>query len=295
MAGLRAHRKALLADLHATSPSSSIPRQASTVLLGTFLVLLLTGADGYREKTTVPDFSGTWWRDSIRDFYPVPERGPSPLFNTYFEINDQVPVGNYDSPILKPWAAEIIKEAGDIRIAGGLAPDPHTQCSPMGVPYVLQARENVRFLQTPNWIMITYENDDQRRLVHLNARQPTNPAPTRMGHSVGHYEGDTLVIDTVGIARHGFSVIDRFGTPHTEALRVIERYRVGDDRNSLRVEFAVEDPGTFTMPWYGAQIYHKGTTYPFEHVCAQNNREANIGGVVGDRRITIPEATTLDF
>jgi hypothetical protein len=165
----------------------------------------------------------------------------------------------------------------------------------MGVPYVLQARENVRFLQTPTWIMITYENDDQRRLVHLNAKHPTNPTPRWMGHSVGHYEGDILVIDTIGIIRHEFSAIDRFGTPHTEALHVVERYRVDDDRNGMRVEFSVEDQGAFTTPWYGAQIYHRGTAYPSEHVCAQDNREANLAGIVGDHRIVIPEATALDF
>ena len=88
---------------------------------------------------------------------------------------------------------------------------------------------------------------------------------------------------------HEFSAIDRFGTPHTEAMRVVERYRVADDRRTLRVDFTVDDPGTFTMPWHAAVVYNRGTAYPGERPCAENNREGEAG------LVPMPMAIKPDF
>jgi hypothetical protein len=83
-------------------------------------------------------------------------------------------------------------------------------------------------------------------------KHSAHSTPSWFGESIGHYEGDTLVIDTIGIAVHELSAIDRFGTPHTEAMHVIERYRVADNRRTLRVDFTVNDQGTFNMPWHAS-------------------------------------------
>jgi hypothetical protein len=246
-----------------------------------------------QELSRVPDFSGEWARPgNLFDFAPPRDGvGPGPLTN--ISGNRLVPVANDDSPLLKPWAAAIVKEHGDTLLAGRLASDAHSSCRPMGVPYVLQVRGNVRFLQTPDWIVITYEDDNQRRFVQLNAKHSANPAPTWMGESVGHYEGDdTLVIDTIGIAMHGFSVIDRFGTPHTEGLHVIERYRIARDENGekiLQVDLAVDDPNTFNMAWRASSIYEAGGEHE-EDICAENIR-----GFHGPSEIEIPTDLEADF
>ena len=180
-----------------TSRRATKLRPGCVVVVGMILALLPLGSAGVsQELSRVPDFSGEWARPgNLFDFAPPRDGvGPGPLTN--ISGNRLVPVANDDSPLLKPWAAAIVKEHGDTLLAGRLASDAHSSCRPMGVPYVLQVRGNVRFLQTPDWIVITYEDDNQRRFVQLNAKHSANPAPTWMGESVGHYEGDdTLVID----------------------------------------------------------------------------------------------------
>ena len=246
-------------------------RKSAALFAGAFCALILVGAGDAEDKSSVPDFSGPWaLSGNAFDFAAPPSGiGPGPLVNT--SGDRLVPVGNYDSPNLKPWAAEAVKKHGDMLLAGKLAPDAHTACYPMGLPYVLQVRDNVWFLQTRGWITIAYQNGSQRRVVHMNAEHSAHPSPSWFGESVGHYEGDTLVIDTIGIAVHELSAIDRFGTPHTDAMHVIERYRVADGRRTLHVDFTVDDPGTFNMPWHASANYGRGTVYPGEYVCAEND------------------------
>ena len=85
-----------------------------------------------------------------------------------------------------------------------------------------------RLLQQPDKITILYDYDHQVRHVRMNQSHPAHVTPSWYGDSVGHYEGDTLVIDTVGIKVGPFAMVDWYGTPHTEALHVVERYRLLD-------------------------------------------------------------------
>jgi len=138
--------------------------------------------------------------------------------------------------------------------------------------------------------------------VRLNANHPDNLMPSWQGHSVGWYEGDTLVIDTVGIKAAPPSTVDLFGTPHSKELHVVERYRLIDGKAAAeaqrksgaiyrpgfapygrsaidpdtakkgpQVEFTVEDEGVFTTPWSGRVTYRRlmGDYWP-EAVCAEN-------------------------
>lgn len=249
----------------------------------------LPGNGRSEEGPAVPDLAGPWMRTgNAFDFAPPPP-GVAPRALVNVSGNDLVPIGDIDSPILKPWAAAEVKKHNDLLRAGKLAPDAPASCMPMGVPYVLQVRENVWLLQERDTVNIIYQNDYQRREVHLDVPHSYMPPPSWFGESVGHYEADTLVVDTTAIAVHEFSAIDRFGTPHTQAMRVIERYRVADDRRSLRVDFTVNDPGTFNMPWHAAVVYGRGTAYPGERPCAENNREGKTG------LVPMPVATRADF
>src|SRR5271156_237905 len=105
------------------------------------------------------------------------------------------------------------------------APNPINQCRPSGVPFVLY-NLGMELLQQPNSITFLYVFDHEVRHVRLNQTHPAQLTPSWFGDSVGHYEGDTLVIDTVGIKTGPYTMVDQFGTPHTEGLHVIERYRL---------------------------------------------------------------------
>ncbi len=202
-------------------------------------------------------------------------------------------VGDYTNPILQPWAAEVVKKFGEMSLAGVGVPSPRNQCWPGGVPFVFTSGA-IQILQQPDKIAILYNYDHQVRHVRLNQSHPAHVTPTWYGDSVGHYEGDTLVIDTVGIKVGPFAAVDWYGTPHTEALHVVERYRLIDyeaakegwERDAkenwraqpapnyrgkyLQLQFTVDDEGAFTTPWTATMTYGRGRGDWAEAVCAEN-------------------------
>src|SRR6516165_10164532 len=116
-------------------------------------------------------------------------------------------VGDYTNPILKPQAAAIVKQHGDISLAGGGYPTPSNQCWPGGVPYVFWDFL-LEMFQGPDRITMIYRHGNETRHVRLNASHPAQPVPSWYGDAVGHYEGDTLVIDTVGIKIGPYAMVD---------------------------------------------------------------------------------------
>jgi hypothetical protein len=141
-------------------------------------------------------------------------------------------------------------------------------------------------------VVLLYNNNDQIRYVYLNQPHSKSVTPSWFGESVGRYEGDTLVVDTIGLAgKNGKSVMDAFGTPHTDALHVIERYHLINGGNTLRMDIHVEDPGAFTMPFdmYANLKRIKSDPFPAyigigkqytgafeERLCAANNRSHGV-------------------
>src|SRR5205807_3345393 len=101
-------------------------------------------------------------------------------------------------------------------------------------------------------VMILTSFNDVRR-VYLNDKHLENARPSWYGDSIGHYEGDTLVVDTIGM--NDRTVVDGFDTPHTAQLHVVERWRLTEGGQILEANVHVEDPGTFTMPWNAIQRY----------------------------------------
>jgi hypothetical protein len=105
----------------------------------------------------------------------------------------------------------------------------------------------------------------------MNAKHPRKVEPSFFGHAVGHWEGDTLVIDTVGLIEE--TQIDEAGTRHSEDLHVVERIRKVD--NTLEVLFTIEDPKAFTRPWTARRVWHWRPDIRFlEYICEENNRNA---------------------
>jgi hypothetical protein len=195
---------------------------------------------------SIPDFSGIWGHPYLPGFEP-PLSGPGPVVNKSrrrqifgtdgpFAPGTNVPlvsdnrqfVGDYTNPILKPRAAEAVRKQGEIELSGVSAPIPSNQCWPEPVPYIFW-NLGMQVLQQPGKITILYDEDHAVRHVGMNQTHPAHVTPSWYGDSVGHYEGDTLVIDTVGVkADRPFAMVDMYGTPYTEALHVVERYRLVD-------------------------------------------------------------------
>ena len=271
---------------------------------------------------TAPDFSGLWHR-WLRPGLGPPASGPGPVTNRS-RINgvsnyNQL-VGDYTNPILNRQAAEVVKKQGDLSLSGVGYPTPSNQCWPSGVPYVFW-NFGMEMLQQPDKITIIYLHDHEVRRVRMNQPHPANVTPSWYGDFVGHYEGDTLVIDTVGVKSGPFAMVDMYGTPYTGALHVVERYRLldyeaakaGIDRDAkinpryprglnaidfdpeykgkhLQVQITVEDEGVFTTPWSATVTYGRPIGEWAEHVCAEN---PNKYGTEEETRA--PTANTPDF
>jgi len=276
-------------------------------------------ASGVQSATSIPDFSGIWTHLTWPDFEPPPA-GAGPVTNRSrrngasdaYEL-----VGDHTNPILKPHAAEIVKGHGEISLTRLPYPTPSNQCWPGGVPFVL-FNIGMQMLQQPDKITILYSNDHEVRHVRMNQPHPGHVTPTWYGDSVGHYEGDTLVIDTVGIKIGPFAMVDMYGTPHTEKLHVVERYRLVDyaaakdaiDRNAkenshagaawdfdadyrgkvLQLQFTVDDEGVFTMPWTSTITYRPAVVPWTELICAENPHQYYAG-----KDSPIPQADKPDF
>src|SRR5258707_7248386 len=96
-----------------------------------------------------------------------------------------------------------------------------------------------------------------------------NPKPSWYGESVGHYEGDALVIDTIGLNTK--TVVDLYRTPHTEKLHVIERWQMTEEGKGLEVVFKVDDPDTFYQPWWGKRRYRRAAGREVGKRCGAKN------------------------
>ena len=161
---------------------------------------------------------------------------------------------------MKKWAEETH--------AGRAPAHAHALCYPTSLPGVMTLHNAYQFLQTPEKVTIIIANQTQARHIYLNVPHSKSVTPSWYGESVGHYEGDTLVVDTIGIKTNDVVPIDRFGTPHTEKLHIVERFRKTGPKQ-LRIDYHIEDPGAFTMPWDAVAMFH-----PFENgtkTCAENN------------------------
>src|SRR5882672_949693 len=198
---------------------------------------------------SIPNFSGVW-NHPVFPWFEPPASGPGPITNlsrwekqvpagvagsaglppskTGISDYDQL-VGDYKSPILQPWAAAVVKRFGEMSLAGITFPNPSNQCWPFGMPFIYKLG-TIQMMQQPDRITILYGgyNNEVRR-VRLNEPHPSPLKSSWYGDSVGHYEGDTLVIDTVAVKTdRKYAMIDLFGTPYTDKLHIVERYRLRD-------------------------------------------------------------------
>jgi hypothetical protein len=188
------------------------------------------------------------------DFIPVPG-SPEPV--TYDLAYPYVPnnvgkqptwrVADLSNPNLTQWAKDELKKDND-RIAAGFAMYNRTsRCWEPGVPVLNTSPGRTYFLQTPKEVMILWQRDQIVRHVYLDVPHSKSPKPSWNGESIGHYDGDTLVVDTIGLSTKSF--VDNYRTPHSNNLHVVERFRLIDGGKRLEVEMTIDDPAAFVKPW----------------------------------------------
>ena len=144
-------------------------------------------------------------------------------------------------------------------------------------------------VQTEKEMLIVQELDQQVRHIYMNVPHSRNPKPSWYGESVGHFEGDELVVDTIGMNDKSF--VDNYRTPHTDRIHVVERFKFIEDGKVLQVTATVEDPGAFNMPWSAVQRWKRGPVRNIlEQICAENSEEFYHYEVV-----PMPQAGKPDF
>ena len=264
----------------ATFASKATPL-AGGVLIGIVCVTLTAGAAA-QQKTSPPDFSSAGWLTFQVNFLAGPGGPPTVrndpahprISNGEAAATGRQPtywIADLDNPNLKPWVVERMKKDNAEVLAGKIGFTPHSSCMPAGVPgFHWYGFQPTYFAQTPKEVVMMYSGDQQVRHIYLDVPHSANPKPSWYGESVGHYEGDTLVIDTIGMNDRTF--VDNYRTPHTEKLHVVERWTMIDGGKVLEVNFTVDDPDAFHEPWSAIQRYRRVQQPWREDICAENNQ-----------------------
>jgi hypothetical protein len=256
---------------------------------------------------TIPNFapdSNIAWIAFGQDFM-APPSGPGPVVgDPAHKPKPGQPafrVADLSNPILQPWTREELRKANERALSGKPAYTPKERCWPNGVPgFDTYPVHPVYFLQTPKEVLLIWAEDHQVRHIYMNVPHSAYVTPSWFGESVGHYENDALVVDTIGLNTRTF--VDNFRTPHTDKLHVVERFHMIDGGKALEAQIHVEDIGAFTTPWEAIQRYHRihasgdmvdprVSKGPLEEVvCAENN-----GDVFNEGLDPIPTALRPDF
>jgi hypothetical protein len=203
--------------------------------------------------------------------HPVPS-GPTPrtadgkpdLSGVWFAQRTVDP----GKPESLPWVEALLKE----RAANYSKDSPGSHCLTRGVA-AAGALFPYQLVQTRSLLVMLFEDDiPSHREVYLDGRgHPKDPNPSWMGHSIGHWEGDTLVVDTVGF--NDKSWLDNVGHAHTEGLRVTERFR-RPDLGHLEIEFTIDDPKAYAKPWIIKRVAELDPDDEIgEYVCTENNKD----------------------
>jgi hypothetical protein len=250
---------------------------------GAFVVLVAAGLAANaaaQSSTSPPDFSSnqTAWLHPPGGEFPAVAGSPMPMRqdpahpfvgnNTGRQPTYRM--GDVSNPNLKPWAKDVMKKDNEQVLAGKIAFSARSSCLPGGVPvFMLFGGQPIFFVQSPKQVLMIYEGDHQVRHIYLDVPHSAKPKPSWYGESVGHYEGDTLVVDTIGM--NDRTVVDGYRTPHTEKLHVTERWSLVNDK-TLEVKITVDDPDTFNQTWSTFQRYQRGQQTLEEEACAENNQ-----------------------
>ena len=204
-------------------------------------VLALTLAFGSAAKAApdaLPNWNGLWVHDGGLMFDPTVDK-----------------YGKPEAPPLTPQYQKMFQDNLALRAKGDQVLDPTSKCLPPGMPRMMIMVFPMEIFQTPGQVTIFGEWASQVRRIYTDGRQhPKDLEPTFNGHSIGHWEGDTLVVDTVGIRED--TSIDSSPLQHTGQIHIAERIHLVSP-TVLEDQITLTDPGVFATPWTSARRYHR--------------------------------------
>jgi hypothetical protein len=177
-----------------------------------------------------------------------------------------------EDPPFQPWAEALLKkrDVENNNADPDTGPDPIERCFPPGVPRIMLQPFPWEIVQAKDRVLMIFEYQALTRQIFMDGRgHPKDLDLTYMGHSIGKYEGDTLVVDTIGL--NDKTWLDPMGLPHSDALHVVERlHRL--DHDTLQVDYTIDDPKAYTKPWTAQRIFKLHPEWQIkEYVCAENN------------------------
>jgi hypothetical protein len=228
-------------------------------------------------KSTIPDLSsndagwvsiGTNWVALPGSPPPVGDDPAHPYIPNNTGKQPTFRVADTSIPNLTQLAKDELKKSNDEVLHGKAMYARESRCWATGVPtYLLNPAQPTFFLQAPDKVTMIWQMDHQVRRVFLNVPHSESPKPSWYGESVGYYEGDTLVVDTIG--QHTRTFVDNYRTPHSEKLHVVERYRLVDDGKILQAEVTIEDPEVFIKPLHVVHRWRRVQGPMRESTCAE--------------------------
>ena len=265
-------------------------RLASKALLSCSLICLVSAATA-QTPASPPDFQSAWLAmgGEFKEMggTPTPTR-QDPRYRYVPNNTSEQPtyrIGDVSNPNFKPWVVEAMKKDNEEVLAGKYAYTARSSCAAAGVPgFMGFGAQPIYFVQTPKEVVMIFQGDAQVRRIYMDVPHSPNPIPSWYGESVGHYEGDTLVVDTIGLNDKTF--LDAYRTPHSDKLHVVERWHK-PFFDTLEVLITIDDPEAFNQPFTVMQRYAQVRQTLVEQVCAENN-----GYFFGPR---VPQAEKADF
>jgi hypothetical protein len=215
-----------------------------------------SGAKKPQTPARVPDLTGVW--------ADITDSTPTPTFNTK------------EDPSFQPWAEAKWKankntDPGQKYSNGKVDMDPTVaSCFPSGMPRLMTEIFPFEIIQIRGRVLLLFERDYAVSHIWTDGRKlPEDPDPSYMGYSIGRWEGDTLVVDTIGLKDTTW--LDRTGHPHSDALHIVARMRrVTHDR--LQIDWTFDDPKAFTKPWTGQSIYRYHPDWTLEEFISCEDR-----------------------
>ena len=221
---------------------------------------------------------------------PVGQDPQRPLVANNTGQQPTFPYADLNNPNLTPFARDGLKKANDLSDSGFAMYSRGSRCWATGVPVALNSVvQPIFFVQTPREVTTISQGDQVVRHIYMDVPHSPNPKPSWYGESIGHYEGEWLVVDT--IAQDTRTFIDNFRTPHSEKLHVVERYHLIDGGKTLEAEITVEDPASFIQPVRIQMHWRKSQGPIIESRCA----DGESFNPFGQKEEPIPVASRPDF
>ena len=207
-------------------------------------------ASDYSEVTKWPDWSGVW----------------SPDWSTLFG-----PGGRAAPTALTPEAQAKLDAFNAAKKSGENQQNASANCLPVGMPQIMRQPYPIEFIYSPGRVTLFTETYSQARRIYLNANFPKDPDALFNGNSIGHWEGDTLVVDTIGFSPETDIAA---GVPHNDQMKIHERiHKVSPTR--IVIDTTITDPGVLTAPFTYSQAYDKKPDWQIrEYVCEENDRDS---------------------